>query len=125
MSETTRGQYQRGTKLEPGQSLVARPSKWGNPFRVISERGKHQWLFRVLIPGEPCFGDFVHKSDAHGKSVKLYRQWFEEKVASDPAFKRELRVLLGQELMCYCAPDMPCHADVLIEYLNKEGDSNG
>lgn len=50
----------------------------------------------------------------------MYRRWFEEKVASDPAFKLALRYLLGRQLFCYCAPDLPCHADVLCEYLNRD-----
>ena len=32
-----------------------------------------------------------------------------------PVIRAELR---GKDLSCWCAPDLPCHADVLLELAN-------
>ena len=34
---------------------------------------------------------------------------------TDEVIRAELR---GQDLSCWCAPDLPCHADVLLELAN-------
>jgi hypothetical protein len=78
-----------------GAISVARPHKWGNPFAVGA-------------PGVP---------DAE-TAVRLYRQWLPD----SPLFA-QVSELTGHDLMCFCPPDQPCHADVLLEIANSESDS--
>ena len=73
---------------------VARPSKWGNPYRVD--------------PPEYAVELFI----AHLKSVTMTGV----QPAIDPAARAELR---GKNLACWCAPGAPCHADVLLEIANR------
>jgi len=68
---------------------VARPTKWGNPFRVDTMRDASQ-------------------------AVAAYR----ERLMRDSLF-RELRELRGKNLACWCKPGDPCHADVLLELANR------
>ncbi len=89
----------------PSNTLsVARPSAWGNPYRVGDM--DHQ-------TGE------IIKDAAH--AVRLFRQrWFE---GDDPAWKATMRAaaieeLRGKNLACFCRLDQPCHADVLLEIAN-------
>jgi len=70
---------------------VGRPSKWGNPFRI----------------GVDGTRDEV---------ISKYRRWLEEKLKEDPTF---LDPLKGKDLACWCPLDVPCHADVILEMLNK------
>lgn len=85
---------------------VARPSKWGNPFRVGAERG--------LAAAD--------KADA----VRRYRRWLQRMCTANG---REFRKMLsehlhGKNLACWCKlpnpgePDI-CHASVLLEIANK------
>jgi len=71
---------------------VGRPTRWGNPFK-ISEY--------VL---DEC--------------LRLYRKWLHEQLAKNPAF---LEPLKGKNLVCFCATDKPCHADVIMEFLGEGG----
>lgn len=78
-------------KLPPNTKLVARPTRWSNPFRIGIEARDHghaQALFRRYLKGRP------------------------ELVA---AAKQELK---GRNLACYCDLDEPCHADVWLEIVN-------
>ena len=85
---------QRRTKgwMKPdGAISVARPYKWGNPFEV----GK--------TPGVRTNAD----------AVQLYRLW----LPGSPLLA-DIGELTGHDLMCFCPPDQPCHADVLLEVAN-------
>jgi hypothetical protein len=97
-----------GHRLPPGAVSVARPSKWGNPFRV----------------GEinPVTRDRPVKSRAEAVG------WYS--LHTGPMGNYELdvaevrRVLGGKDLACWCPlpadgePDV-CHAAVLLEIANS------
>jgi len=93
----------RGWRKPAGAVKVARwrkknPGKWGNPFEV--ER-----------PGD---------AESHREAVAQFRRWLED----HPERVAEARQMLrGRDLMCWCRPDLPCHADVWLEVANaNEGD---
>ena len=86
-------QYKRGQKLPAGAKLVARPSRWGNPYKL------HEY--------------------SRPKAVELYRLCVVE-IMPEPELRAWLEPLRGATaLACYCPPGELCHADVLIEYLQK------
>lgn len=64
--------------------------KWGNPFKE-SEYGLDECL-------------------------RLYREWLKQKLIEETDF---LDPLKGKDLVCWCALDQPCHADIIIEFLEK------
>lgn len=70
--------------------VVARPSKWGNPFG-LDQYGRQE-------------------------AVKLYRRHIQGKLASGDLNLSDLR---GKNLACWCAPEVACHADVLLELANR------
>jgi hypothetical protein len=72
--------------------VVARPSKWGNPFPI----------------GDPAEGGLTRE-----QAVEAYRQ-----LARSSLGESELAELRGHDLACWCPLDQPCHADVLIELAN-------
>jgi hypothetical protein len=43
-----------------------------------------------------------------------YERWVDAKLKKDPAFLEPLR---GFNLGCFCAPDLACHADILLRKL--------
>lgn len=71
-------------RREPFDVLVARPSKYGNPYLY------------------PAMG-------TRRMVLKLYCQWLLSKPQLVEDARRELA---GKRLGCYCAPEL-CHADVL------------
>ena len=80
----------KGWRLPAGAKVVARPTRWGNPYKV-AEHGA-------------------------ARAVALYR----ESLAAMPPDERDglLEPLRGATaLACWCKPGEPCHADVLIEFL--------
>ena len=78
-------------KIPQGAVYVGRPSKYGNPF-VVGKDGTRQEV------------------------IEKYREYVEDRLAEDSGWCEPLR---GKDLICFCAP-LPCHADVLLEYANKE-----
>ncbi len=72
--------------------LIARPSKWGNPF-TVAEYGR-------------------------GACIELYREWLYKQIVDGAIIEDEILELDGKVLGCWCHPK-PCHGDVLIEVINK------
>ncbi len=75
---------------------VARPSVWGNPFRVGD-----------TLPD----GTTIASRD---EAVALYRHRVME-----PPPGHAYDELRGRNLACWCSLDGPCHADVLLERANR------
>jgi len=83
----------RGWRKPTGAIVVARPSRWGNPFRIGID------------------GDRIH-------CVAFYR---EALVRGELAFFRHRRAqgVVRRDLACWCPAHEPCHADVLLEVANQ------
>lgn len=66
---------------------------FGNPF--------------VLKPGEP-----------RGATLAKYKDYFLQRIETDPEFKRRVLELQGKRLGCFCKPQS-CHGDIIAHYLNN------
>jgi hypothetical protein len=86
-----KGYYDYSWQSNPNAVYVGRPSKYGNPFKLTKEED------RKLV-------------------IDSYRYWLEQQLLKDPYFLNELR---GKDLVCFCPLDKLCHADILIEYVEK------
>lgn len=88
----------KGWKMPENTVVVARPSMWGNPFRV---------------------GDFGIPDQA--AAVQRYGEWLDGRVVGpEPHLIDHIRTRLrGKNLACWCKPGQPCHADVLLELANR------
>ncbi len=75
----------KGGRKPEGVVIVARGSRWGNPFKV----------------------EDYGRADA----VRLFTEYAAAKAAAEPAW---LEPLSGKDLACYCKLDAECHADVLL-----------
>jgi hypothetical protein len=85
-------QRKKGWRKPTGAVVVARPSRWGNPFRVGVD-------------------------GTQSECVALYRKALD---TGDLRFEGSdvRRELAGKVLACWCRPGEPCHADVLLEMAN-------
>ena len=104
--------------MPEGARKVARPTGFGNPFTVkgaiehgfadndaearqVAVAAHRRWLLR-LDPGDRD----VYLSE-NGKH-RYDRGWVLRCIGN----------LRGRDLACYCPPDQPCHADLLLELAN-------
>lgn len=98
----------------PNAVIVARPTIYGNPFRA-----GHRYTTR-LHNGDSL--DLVVTSPAH--AVAAYRLWLlhdlELPNLQTPSVTHIITELRGRDLACWCHPDSPCHADVLLELANLQ-----
>ena len=85
----------KGWRKPAGAVVVARPTRWGNPFPSGGQRTR-------------------------AEAVALYRRALEHGTDGVPS-RQEVRArLAGHDLACWCPLDGPCHADVLLEVANQE-----
>jgi len=104
MPKRTQMTRQRPWRAEnPDAVIVARPSRWGNPYRIDEYRADFPdadvaELRRIAI------------SDFEGM---LAGKWGEER--GDYPLVTELA---GHDLACWCPLEQPCHADVLLGLAN-------
>ena len=114
--------------MPDGAVYVGRPSRWGNPWPI--EHPAMPWL--ALLLG--LNGDAAGRRNA---AVTLHRLWLTDALpfpatggielgfASNAAAmylrdftlppKPHVTELRGKDLVCWCPPAEPCHADVLLE----------
>jgi hypothetical protein len=119
---------------------VARPGNWGNPYpvqydplwnggRIHAFTGKPIVMagpWQCAMPradGTPSEAGwwFQTREDAARKAIELFRARLE--IFPLGAWMRaNLHELRGKNLACWCPLGQPCHADVLLELANREGE---
>ena len=103
----------KGWRLPPGALVVARPTKWGNPWKVV-ELMSGGWTVRR--DGRNLSGP-LSEQEARALTVGLYEEaLLAGELQCSEDFVREL--LGGHDLACWCRLDQPCHADVLLRLAN-------
>lgn len=85
--------------MPPNTVMVSRPSHWGNPYKLGGVDN---------VTGE--------KIETRAHAVRLFR----ERIMDDnPGMQIAAQAhLVGKNLACWCPPDEPCHADVLLVMAN-------
>jgi hypothetical protein len=86
----------RGWRMPPNTVKVDRTTRFGNPFPITAARSRKDAL--------AAFADYLR-----------------HRLTKEPAFLEPLR---GKNLACWCPPDQPCHADILLEAANRSRKSH-
>lgn len=127
----------KGWKLPPDAVCVTRPGVFGNPFRVF---GRNEYLYcdaghvRTVLTPWVIFDqdqDIARNPATPEMAVAFFSRWlngeFDASGVVRPCLCRaRLHELRGKDLACFCPlnyPDgspRPCHADVLLEFANRE-----
>jgi Domain of unknown function (DUF4326) len=117
--------------ISPDAIVVSRPTIFGNPWSVGRENGS----WHVYQGPRRCWTAVMLNDRAVANIVAVghYRSWLKyNRVPGHSALKIKalehrravilvrLPYLAGRDLACWCAPDQPCHADVLLELANQE-----
>lgn len=104
----------KGWQKPPDAIVVARPTKWGNPFTIK----------------DAIESGFAHdKDEAQTLVVQAFADWLQKGPQSPWWFEAgkerwsqivgNIRSLRGHDLACWCRHDQECHADVLLEMSNR------
>ena len=107
----------KGARLPANAVLVARPSRFGNPFPIgVMSRGfvidQYETGLRVAL--RYLAGDPVPNPE--------HFAYLSVDMAEENGFiwrARHLAELRGKDLACNCKLSEPCHADVLLELANQ------
>lgn len=92
MAKRVQRKRTRGWRMPSNAKYVGRPSKWGNPFRVGID------------------GDIK-------EVLEKYAVYLDGILQMTPSF---LDPLKGKDLACWCPLGKPCHADILLKFLEAE-----
>jgi hypothetical protein len=100
---------------------VGRPTRWGNPYRVVKGRSG---LLGVITPDErvvnlrtDCTG-----SEAARVAVRGFQHHLDHLDRSKPraVLARHLAPLVTADVLsCWCPLDAPCHADTLCDLVGR------
>ena len=96
MSTTVVNLFKNKYDIYIGRAGKEQDGYFGNPF--------------PLKPGE-----------TRGATIERYKEYFDNRIANDPAFKARVLELKGKTLGCFCKP-YSCHGDIIAEYLNNKLD---
>lgn len=132
----------------PDAMIVARPSRWGNPFALGSPSGLARvpavthagkpWEYEGRISAAGMRHDYHHgggritivhvRAMTRAETVECYRalvtgggwpiDW--KPNGRWPNVDQIRAELAGRDLACWCPLDEPCHADVLLAIANGE-----
>ena len=93
----------------PEAVIVARPTKWGNPF-VVGECWRRD-------DGDTFVEEKISDRQTALRFFEDMLRYPQRPYPSAEEIRTELR---GRDLACWCPLDGPCHADVLLRIANEE-----
>jgi hypothetical protein len=102
----------KGSRLPEGAVSVARPTRWGNPWKAEVVDGVG-WCCTDTRTG--LITQARDRADAHAMAVSHFATWANGNAAFREAARATLR---GKCLACWCPHDVRCHADALLEMVN-------
>lgn len=106
----------KGWRMPPNTIKVDRTTRFGNPFvvGVHGTRAECVSRFEYLLAGYVCLGLGKDKDG----------EWHADKqLAYTKMLRRDRRHLIGKNLACWCPPDQPCHADILLRVARRAAPS--
>ena len=131
---STRVQRERtkGWKMPENTVYVGRPSKWGNPFKIVADtiyinvfhrRSYDKWTF--LCDGKNI--DYVvwlysllFRNDEQWLNYEsLFKNHLDFKYWQNHFSKLDISELKGKNLACFCPQNLACHVDILLEIANQ------
>lgn len=112
----------KGWRKPAGAIVVARPSKWGNPYKVVPMPRSDAGLTRLATEDDyiVCERSVAVDNFATDLADALVDPCGICHHPSILFMAEHLDELRGHDLACWCPLDQPCHADVLLELANRE-----
>lgn len=100
----------KGWRMPPGTVKVDRTTRWGNPFTAGAQGNAAQcvYWYGLLLGGYMLLGNGKDCCDRQEAAMAALR-------AEQPHYPS----LRGKNLACWCHMGQPCHADLLLELVNR------
>lgn len=78
-------------------------------------------MYDMRIDRQTIFGNpfKIFEDGTRLNVIKKFRKYFIRRVKKEKWFREQVENLRGQRLGCHCKP-LPCHGDVIMEYLEGE-----
>lgn len=119
----------KGFHLPAAARSVTRPSRYGNPFRIVgcSVVGMNwtdvvEWEHGIgaMPEADVLYLEVADRLTAVQHAVELYRELLHvrEHEWEPTRFAKWISDARGRDLACYCRLTEPCHADPLLEVAN-------
>lgn len=118
----------KGWRMPEGAISIARPSRYGNPFRVIESTvvgppwfDAKEWDGGITGPDTvQMYVSCSRRGDAIQHAVDLFdrlltvrnRDW------ESARFTKWISGARGRDLACFCPLGQPCHGDPLLRWTN-------
>lgn len=99
--------------------VVARPSRWGNPYRLERMTAGHTPHWAVSLGGRFVTAPIPSPVEARREAVMYYEIALLATAHGVPSHEEIREHLGGRDLCCWCPLDQPCHADGLLEVANS------
>ena len=109
-------QRTKGWRMSENTVYVGRGTKWGNPWKITPH---DEGQATVTDPVSAITFTSVHEAAAHAASSFRWQLLNHPNVLGFTEAEAHTE-LAGKNLSCWCPPDQPCHADVLLEIANRE-----
>ena len=101
MSKRIQRSRKKGWRKPEGAVIVDRTSRFGNPFSI----------------GKYVEGKLI---ETNTQAVGAFEEMLTIEERNYPSNDEIRGALRGKDLICFCALDQPCHADVLLEKANRD-----
>ncbi|MCW2898793.1 MAG: hypothetical protein JWO67_1058 [Streptosporangiaceae bacterium] len=113
MAERIQLRRTRGWRLPPNTTVVSRPSRYGNPYRVgapgVPDNATAVALLRRHLELSAMGPALPSMELVPGLGIPVF-----------PDVDTIRRELAGRNLACWCGASDPCHVDVLLPIANPE-----
>ena len=109
----------KGWRMPSNTIYVGRPTKYGNPFRLIDGMMFYYCVNRTILSPWIIYdngkNDYMYED-----VIGFYKMWIMEKLTDEIGLPPvpDIEELRGKDLACWCKPMNYCHVDVLIELLS-------
>ena len=106
----------KGWRLPARAIKVDRTTRWGNPYRIgepVDMKQVRRWGWNFSPNGSKCICGNAAEAVARFRHCLLWDGAIHDFVRNE---------LSGRDLACWCDPNEPCHADVLLEIANSDPD---
>ena len=118
----------KGFKLPENTVCINRPTKWGNPFKLMGDM-----IYIDAGHRRKVFSKWVCFYDNGGHTIEEVVQLFSDMIIDtrlhyvEPEIKERFKVmqesiseLKGKHLACFCKEGKICHGDILLELANEK-----